>query len=475
MSPDLRSLLHAAAPQPHEQVDARVIARRARRITMTRAGTAVATVLAVAIGGVGLASSLGERRPADVVGEGREKRTGIRPQPRPTVETHQGEGRKPPPGPRYEVVSGVHGDDWARKWRSKAWRLLVWAGRGSDCVQLAYDDTPLNHSLWCSHGREDPRKTGLGSSTSFFTGSEDGDEFWFVAGQVGPRVAELELRPDAGQPVSIPLHAAPAKVDVPYRYYAATLPRFDLAYVVALDEDGNELERKRVCGPGCQGEREASSAAEIQTYEAAPVDVAAKAAVFASSVVGGAGLLDEFGRRWSYRGISAEGSGFVVRFEAQRCTPPPYRPGQARCKPLGPARLFVGQDEDLFVVTGAAGPMSGAQRAAMLAGEEEVPADRRGWRLVAWAFARGRSDRAWNVTFALTWTGNIPAPPDYGSTCWMSVYARGGRLITRGPDLPFDAPDEEAFRVNELMTEIETDLEPGYVGVGCEPPVEQRQ
>jgi hypothetical protein len=215
--------------------------------------------------------------------------------------------------------------------------------------------------------------------------------------------------------------------------------------------------------------------AEIVAYEEVPVELSAKAAVFVASVVGRAGLLDEFGMRWSYRAIEEVDGDFVARFEATRCAPPPYPGDRPRCdRRYEPARVRVAIQDDLFVVTRVEGPMTDRQQSAILRGEEETPADRRGWRLVAQDFARGRTERSWGVTFSLVWTANIPTPRGYGSTCWLSVYSRKG-LIMRGPDLEFRAPDTESERVSMVSTEVETGMTPHYLGVGCDPPVRQRE
>ncbi|MFN2588204.1 MAG: hypothetical protein ABR613_08805 [Actinomycetota bacterium] len=471
MSPDLHTLMHDAAPRPSREVDVVALSRRARRISVTRAATAAVAAAVVAAGGTVVARSFDGAEPTGVVSEPEEDRAAL-PPPRP----HAGDRSHPPRGPRHEVLSGTHGDDWAEPWEGQTWRLLAWSKGHTICVQLAYRGQPRNQGLWCSHDqtRQTVRDTALGGSTSFFTGSEDPDEFYFVAGAVGPRVAELELRRRGAAPVAIPLHAAPEQVKVPYRYYAATLPRFDLAHLVALDAEGRALETSRICGPGCRAERGARLAAEIEAYEAQPVEPAAKAAVFAVSVAGQAGLIDEFGRRWSYRGLVATQDGFLARFDATRCTRRTPRPGQRACRP-GPrtGTLRIAVEEDLFVVTGVTGPASGAERAAMLADEEEVPEDHRGWRLVAHAFARGGTARSWGVSFALAWTGNVPAPRGYTSTCWMNVYDGDGDLILRGPNLDFEAPAEESERVAGLTTEIETGVEPDHLGVACNPPTRQ--
>lgn len=224
------------------------------------------------------------------------------------------------------------------------------------------------------------------------------------------------------------------------------------------------------CERGCRDGGDHELRAEIAEYEAEPVDLAAKAATFANAVVGRAGLLDGFGERWSYRGVAPRSDGFVLTFRARECPSHPYSTDDRRCERRYEAKsLRVRVDGDLFVLEGMS--RAGLPPTRRIYREEEIPQDRHGWRLTGWSFARGSRAGRRGVSFALTWTGNLPAPGGtYGSTCWMNVYARSGELVVRGPLTRFRPGAGEASRVQVFSTEVTTSGKPDHVGVGCRPP-----
>ena len=456
MSPDLRSMLREAAPQPLGGVDERKIARRARRITGVRVLAAVAAVTFAVAGGAVVARSTGDSGPVDVADDVLDRTA-------PRFEV--------PRGRRHVVVSGVYGADWHERWRGKAWRLLVWAKGETRCFQLAEEDAARNENTTCSDVLN-PKSIDsaiFGPSTSFRTESEDPDQFLFVMGEVGPRVDRLEFRPDDGAPVDVPLHDAPEKTGIPYRYYAVTLPRYDLGYLTAYGDGGGGLETHRLCGPGCEEEREAERDAEVAAYEAEPVTLEAKAAVFAVAAAGQAGLVDHFGTLWSYRRIVRLGNGFVAMFVATECSSPTPEGGVTCGRRRERTSVRFRIEDERFSVAGATGPMTAAQRARLLAYSEEVPADLRGWQVVSYAFAPGRG-RSWYAGYAAVWTGNVPPPAgDYGSVCLVTAVDERGRSLAERRS-PFEVDSRESLRVTAGITELEAAEEPAALELACDRP-----
>lgn len=460
MSDELRALLHASAPAPRGSVDVRGLERRARRIVLTRFAAATLSAAVVAAGVTVVARiDVADRPVADPVPQ----------RPPDDVEVRHRESRVPP-GPRYEVVSGVFGDDWEED-AGLRWRLLVWGRGRTSCWQVATEESERNESLACTHADPDQvRETKLGGSTSFLTQSEDPDEYHFVAGYVGPRVDRLEFRGDRGPDRSIPLHRPPPEAGSPFRYYATTLPRYDFAQLVALSERGRALESHRLCGAGCREQREREAATEVVAFEHAPVTVESAAAAFAVAAAAQAGVMDELGTFWSYRGISGEDD-YVATFSATDCSGADAYGGY-RCDPdHEPATVRVAIEDDRFVVAGAKGPMTDEQRGALESYWEPVTDDVRRWRQVTFSFAR-TGPREWDVSFLMVWTGNLDAPRDYGSACRFVVYAARRETLHRSPLLAFEVGrDEQEFRrVSGLMTTIETRRVPRDLLVECDDP-----
>lgn len=459
MSPDLRELLHAAAPVPARGFDARAIERRARRFVVVRAAL-VCLGLLVAAGGSLLTTSLLSEKTGFV---------GPQPAPpQPEVDVDRRENSIPR-GPRHEIASGVYGDDWDGAWAGKRWRLLVWGDAETICWQLAEGDAGPRSNVGCSHDLEpsDLEAMVFGMTSTSVTGSDDPAEYAFVSGVLGPRVDRLVFRGDRGPDLSVPLYSAPPGTGIATRFYATVLPSHDYGRLEALAADGEVLASRRLCGVGCQADRERAQAVEVLSFEHTPVTVESAAAAFAVEAAGRAGVMNQLGTYWSYRTTSADD--LLATFRATQCSGG-LPDGTYRCDPnMAPASIDVGVDGDRFVVESVQGPMDDEQRAALEGFSAPVTDDVREWRPIAESFARsGRSE--WDVAFLMVWTGNLGAPRDYGSTCRYTIHDGGGRLVHRSPKLPFFVRAGEHNRVTGFTTTIDTDRRPSGLSIECSEP-----
>lgn len=461
MSDDLSALLHAAAPRPRGVVDLERVRRRARRIVAGRYAAAVVAVLAVAAG-VTVAAPWEDRVPERVVGD-------PRPEPAPHEFRVRGHERRIPPGRRHEVVSGVFGDDWGKR-SGMRWRVLVWSQGRTSCWQLATETTKRNESIACSPNLDAKtvNDTVVGGRFSFLTGSRDSREYEFVAGIVGPRVDRLVVRGRPRLDVRIRLHEAPARTGIPYRYYATTLPAYDVAHLIALSEDGQTLQSYDLCGDECQEQRALFRDAEVARFEAAAVSVKASAGAFANAALAHAGLLDQLGVYWTYRGIEADGDDFVASFGVRRCFADPAA-GYACTRRLKPASIRVAVSGDRFVVEDVDASVPDDQRRALQSYSEPVRDDVREWRLVAYRFDPGPGPE-WDVAFVMLWTGNAGAPRDYGSLCRLTGYDSRARVAFRAGPLVFAVGDDEPDRVVASYAAVEARLTPERLVVTCDEP-----
>lgn len=373
----------------------------------------------------------------------------------------------PPASPRYTVTSGVFGEDWDGPRAGKPWDLLVWGDGTTTCWQVVEEGYSKSEGRTCSRN-VDPealRRTAFDVTRSFYSGSRDPDEYMFVAGETGPRVHRLVFRGDRGPDMPVRLFHPPPSTPSPYRYYAAVLPQFDFARLVALSEDGAVIATHRLCGIGCVAGRWFDERADLRAYEAAPVTLESAAAAFAITAAGRAGLIDRLGTFWRYRGISDD---LVATFRPMDCSAASTTNGRRCDTGAGAARVEVGVEDGMFYVASAQGPMTGKQRAGLEAYTEPVTDDVREWRLVAASFA-GAGRREWDVAFALVWTGDMDPPSDYESPCRLTVYASGGDVIERRRDLPFGVRADERHRVSGLLTSVRGPRLPQRLDVECDP------
>jgi hypothetical protein len=307
----------------------------------------------------------------------------------------------------------------------------------------------------------------FGMTSTSITGSDDPAEYAFISGMLGPRVDRLVFRGDRGPGFSIRLYSAPPGMGIATRFYATALPRHDYGRLEALASDGEVLASRRMCGIGCQADHERAQAVEVLTFEHTPVVLESAAAAFAVEAAGRAGVMDQLGTYWSYRTTSADD--LVARFRTTECSG--ELPEETyRCDPnMGAASIDVGVEGERFVVESAQGPMDDEQRAALERFSALVTDDVREWRPIAESFARSGRSR-WDVAFLTVWTGNLDAPPDYGSTCRYTVYGDDGRVLHRSRKLPFFVRGGEHLRVTGLTTTIDTDLRPSGLSMECSPP-----
>jgi hypothetical protein len=343
------------------------------------------------------------------------------------------------------------------------------------------EDATSKEGVSCSApGSSSDKYPPIGGSLSFFTSSDNPDEFWFVVGELGPQVSGLEFRPSQGEAVTIPIEPAPPETGIERSYYAATLPQFDSAQLVALDSDGKELESHDICGPGCEQDRRSEADAAVAEYEAQPVTLESKAAAFASIAVGKAGLIDAFGTRYSYQSVNSDVDGFprdvdgfAVRFDVSECEPPHGEDGTYRCGGDDEgATVLVGIDDEQLDVWGVDGPMSEAQRERLLSYTHSADDFGPEWRQIAGNVVREQDRPNWAVSYSLVWMGNLPPPvDDYGSMCTMTVYDGDGDVVGESRPLPFDVRPEEESRVSEPVTGLEPDVkDPQDVVVECDDP-----
>ena len=461
MSSDLRELLHEAAPRPALSLDEKEIARRARRMSVTRVAAAVVVALGVLGGGLVAASVRAPERQG-VIGD-------VRPQPAPSPPEPRAldHKRRIPGGPRFELAAGVFGDDWDYH-AGRAWRLLVWGHPRESCWQVALEGEARYSNVGCTHGRDPEDAAGdvFAGSSYLQTGSSDPAAFAFVSGEMGPRVARLEFRGDRGGDFSIPLYAAPRHTGIAHRYYASVLPRFDYGHLVALSEDGDELSSRRLCGIGCHAQKEREREIEVLAYEHTPVSTESAAAAFAIEAAARAGLVDQLGTTWSYRTISSDD--LVASFRTTECEA--RRGGRYECdRAQGAATVDVGVEDDRFVVEAVDGPVTGEQRTELESRSAPVTDDVREWRHVAQSFASAGGKR-WHIAFVAVWTGNLDAPRDYGSTCRYTLYDASGDVLRRSSSIPFLVRSGEYSRVGGLLTTISAGRAPANLELRCTEP-----
>lgn len=458
MSPDLRALLHEAAPRPARGLDEREVERRARRIGVARVLTAFLGVAVVATGGAVAASlvgTLGDVRP----GPGR-------PQHEIDVDAHP---RPVPPGPRHVLTSGPIGDDWDEAWEGDRWELVAWGTPSIRCWQVRESGSEPNEGRGCTYGPgpTPAREVVFGATSTSYTGSRDPDEYLFIAGEVGPVIRRLVFRDDRGDDLEIPLHRPPASTGIAYRYFAVALPRFDYAHLEAANAGGTVLSSRRLCGVACLAQREAEEEVEVLTFEHTPVTLESAAAAFANEAAGHAGITDQLATYWSYRTISPEE--LVATFRTTECYAHVAQGDRLCDTSSGVGTIDVDVVDGRFVVETAVGTMSDEQRAALLSYSAPFTDDVREWRPIAESFARsGR--RTWDVAFLAVWTGNLGAPDDYGSICRHTVLDASGRVVDRSPGIPFLVRDEERDRVLGFRSTVEGPRPPADLVLDCGAP-----
>jgi hypothetical protein len=454
MSRDFRSAVKEAAPEPRLQLDERDLARRARRVSVTRLLALLVGLAVVGTGAWGVAS--------------------VRPSSPGDTATHGNRAPEIPSGPRHEVISGRFGEDWEGSDAGKTWRLLVWGEGHTHCWQLAVEAAEPNHGLACTAPSSKSAEVDhLGGWMSFFTGSKDPEQFWFTAGETGPDVESLQFRIQDGESIEIPLRDAPPESGLELHYYAVTLPRFDYATLVALDADGEVLDSDDICGPGCRQDRKEETEAKIAEFEAQPVTTESKAAGFANIAVGRAGLMDPFATLYRYRGVEERGDGFAALFDVSECEPPHGQEGTYSCGgDMVRATVVVEVSGDHLIVQEADGPMNQTQRQLLLAYTHSVDDFGPRWRRIAASIVREQDRPAWGLAYSLVWMGDVPPPVgQYGSMCSMVVYDGGGDVVYERQGLPAMVDREEESRVQMLLTGLEAEVsDPQDVVVECDDP-----
>lgn len=369
-------------------------------------------------------------------------------------------------GVRHVLTSGTFGGDWDQARAGRPWRLLVWREDASVCWQVVPEGRYRNEGRTCSRNPRPRalRRETVRTWTSSYTGSRDPDEYLFVAGGSGPRVARLSFYGDSGTSSEVPLRAAPLEMETPYRYFAAVLPRFDHARLVAYSPTGRVVATIRLCGVACRGPRDVEDHTDVFAFEDAPTTIRSAAAAFAIAAAGDAGLIDRLGTSWAYRGISGKGR-WSATFEAVECPP-----DADRCAPRGrTGTINVARVGGALVVTGVGGDIPGGRSGALLAYSEPLVLDRPEWRVVGESLTRLATDE-WRIAFSLVWTGNPGTPWDYGSMCRPTVYDRRGRMLYRGPDVAFEVRDRPIYRLDGHVVRIETKGSPARLTVECDPP-----
>ena len=450
MSADLRTAVKGAAPLPTSELDLASVERRARRITVVRAvgGSILAVVL--------LAAAVVVPR---VLSEGI-----------PVVPVGNDQVRSIPDGPRYEIASGSFGSGWGSK-SAKRWRLLVWGEGDIDCWQLWVEGMGEDESLGCAFRSSDQiEDTIFGSRISFLADGDDPDEYQFISGEVGPRVDALEIREDGEPPVVLEIYQAPRQAGVPLGYYAATLPAYDYAQVVALDHRGEELDTHNLCGLGCKDDKAAEEQSKIDSYERRPVAVDAKAAVVGIAGVGKAGLLDHFGTFYDYDGSTRAGDAHRLRFRVSQCPAPAA--GGYSCEPGGFVYLTVSQRGDRLVITDATGDLTDDHRRALVGYGEGIPSDDLDWRPVSTSIAKNKGQPGWGIGLVMAWTGNIPGPVrDYGSMCSFVALGADGGVLHRSRPFPVQVGPEEQDRNVGPLTGLESRRgAPESIEISCDEP-----
>jgi hypothetical protein len=455
--------MRAAAPQPLGGIDEHALERRARRLGLSRAVTAVVTIAVLAGATYSVVGAIRTDVPGEIAGN--------RSRSSPYV----------PPGERHLVLSGTYGDDWDRREPGASWRLLAWAqDEGTTfCKQLFEGPgTPDDSGATCTHltGENEPTDHIFGLSTQFETGSSDPDEFMFVVGDAGPQVARVRFQAEDGRALEFDVVDAPPEANVPFRYFAATLPRFSHARVLALSAEGETIAAQELCGPGCDNEMLEERRAIVAEYEAQPIEDSARAAAFANLALGDAGLVEQFATWYRYEDIVDNGDGtFVASFDVFSCEPPPYERGERVCDEESlRAAVTVSGGGESFEVVDADGPMSSEQRERLMSYEPDGSFDDPMWVPVAATAAPddGGDSHQWLVSFGVVWTGNLPRPsPGYGAMCWVTVTDADGDEVYRGMDVPAEVGIEESDRMMVPTTEIDHDIKEGdRVDVTCDPP-----
>lgn len=461
MSPDLREALRRAAPEPALGFDEGAVASRARRGTIIRM-VGAATVLIALLATTTLVVTSRETNELGIGGGDRDA-------------SERAGGPQIPAGPRHEVLSGRFGEDWQRD-PGKTWRLLVWGDQDTQCWQLAVAEEDKTHGTHCSTPPKDRsfEDTPFAGSTSFQTGSADPDDFLFVTGAVAPQVEMVEFRPEEGDVVEIDLADAPPGSGATLRYYAATLPRFDRADMVAFDAAGEPLETHHLCGPGCREERQREQDAKVAEYEAQPIALISKAAAFANLAVGHADLDNPFGTHYVYQGIRQSGEMFRAAFEVRQCEPPRGPDGEYTCNANAEqGHVDVALEGTRFVVVAAEGPMTPDQRERLLGFTFPSDGFSPQWRQAGFTIVREQDRRHWGIAWSLVWMGNLPPPvAAYGSVCQMVVYDDDGNVLQRGRPLPMEVRSGgERFRVSGLSSGLEPEVkDPQELMVDCDEP-----
>lgn len=453
MSSELRGAIKDAAPAPATDLDTPAVAARARRMTVAR-GVALITATALAAGGLSLAT--------------RDAGSSV------DIADHGDRAPEVPGGPRYEIASGRYGDDWKTDPGSE-WRFLVWGDGHTQCWQLATGEDPDRQGLSCSAPSRGQtlEEEALGGSYSFYTGSEDPTEFFFMAGVLSPRVAALEFHPDRRESVPIDILDPPSGSTATMRYYVATLPAFAEADLVARGADGDVLETRHICGPACQEERDRREAAEVAHYEAEPVNAQSRAAAFANLAAGHAGLVDSLAIHYVYQQLTRSDDAFRAHFDVFDCDPPSGPDGSYRCaRRLGEAFIDVAREGQRLVVRDAQGPMTRQQRIDLL--EYSLPASEFGprWRQSSFSATREQDRRDWALSYSIVWMGNLPAPvDDYGSLCVGTLYdERGDVLIEWRPQMMI-VPDTARPPVVTATTGLEPEFgRPAELVLECDDP-----
>ncbi len=159
-----------------------------------------------------------------------------------------GRSDRVPDGPRYVVASGAFDEgDWAR-YQDEEWRYVAWGDRATSCARFEVGERAGREGVACTHWEnDDPEGHFLGRT--YDPGS--GDVRSIVYGQLSESVAAVELRLTTGEVVTLDAIRPPHELDVPVRYYVGFVPFSDNGEMLALDRQGEVLEKVDLCHDSC--------------------------------------------------------------------------------------------------------------------------------------------------------------------------------------------------------------------------------
>jgi len=158
---------------------------------------------------------------------------------------NQGGAKTAPPdgdGSSQSVMTVVAGGTTAS---GKPWIVLVDPSLTS--TQVEVDGLGAGFASAASASGEQPAVPDFVASVMGFSG----DDAPVVVGSVVARAARVEVRPDGGAPVELPLSPAPAVTGIDRSYFLSEVPELasKSGTVVALDAEGNVVGRQEVLPP----------------------------------------------------------------------------------------------------------------------------------------------------------------------------------------------------------------------------------